>query len=171
MVALGCRGTIWGGSMARLLALTRRGVGLAVVLGCCGVGPTVGWGKIGLEVSCGAIAGVAMDTVVGIDLGLDPDVGLGPILGRTALGLYSYLGLRSNLGVGPVGSPVDMGGGVGPPDIGPSGGVSGLGVDSYKGLTILGSRTLTCGAGVLGWGSGVASAVAGLSRGRASVGL
>lgn len=170
MVALGCRGTVWGGIMARLLALTRRGVGLAVVLGR-GVDPTVGWGRIGVEVSCGSIAGVAVDAVVGIDLGLDPDGGLGPTLGRTALGLYSYLGSRANLGVGPVGSPVDVGGGVGPVGIGPMGGVADVGVDSYTGLTILGSGTPACGAGMLGWGSGGASSVAGRSLGLASVGL
>ena len=102
MVALGGRGAVleditrdeprtdgdvrWGAIMARLLALTRRGVGLAVGLGL-GVGTTGGWGRIGVEVSCGSIAGVAADTVVGIDSGLDSDLGLGPALGRTALGL------------------------------------------------------------------------------------
>ena len=91
---MGCRGTVWEDKtwagpitddvVARLLALTRRGVDLGGVLVLV-VGPVGGWGRIsGLEAGPGDSlnsGGVAIGAGVGRGLGL------GPVLGFAALGL------------------------------------------------------------------------------------
>ena len=96
---MGCRGTVWedalwagprtddvlwGALVARLLALTRRGVDLADVLVLV-VGAVVGWGRVsGLEAGPdGGLSSGGGVTGAGVGRGL----GLGPVLGFAALGL------------------------------------------------------------------------------------
>ena len=99
-MALGCRGTVcedvlwavprtddvWCGSLvARLLALTHRGVDLAVVLVLV-VGTVVGCGRrvSGLEAGPdGSLGSGGVAAGAGVGRGL----GLGPVLGFAALGL------------------------------------------------------------------------------------